>query len=217
MQSPQFEEYVEALYGILEEGRKAKTSEIAKVLKVKPASVTEMLRKLSREGYVTYTPYQGATLTKKGFQVGAKLKRKHRLLERFLCDILGVRKNKVHEEACRMEHALSDESERALDEMLGYPASCPDDGKPIPQRLYRLRKGESRLIDLPKKAQTKVLRFTGGESISGCLRSMGLHEGKTLYVVSRQPLGGPVVVKVGNTTIAIGRGAASKIIVGAKS
>jgi len=217
MESAQVEEYVEAIYGIFEDGRKAKTNELAKVLKVKPASVTEMLRKLSRAGYVTYKPYQGATLTKKGFQSGVKLKRKHRLLERFLCDVLGVRKNRVHEEACRMEHALSDESETALDKMLGHPTSCPDDGKPIPQRLYRLQKGERRLIDLRKGDKAMVSRFIGGRESVNCLRTMGLREGKTLGIVSQQPLGGPVVIKVDNTTLAIGRGAASKVIVEAKA
>ena len=217
MESTQVEEYVEAVYGILEDGRKARTTELAKVLKVKPASVTEMLHKLSREGYVTYRPYQGATLTRKGFQAGARLKRKHRLLERFLCDVLGVRKNRVHDEACRMEHALSDESEKALDEMLGYPANCPDDQKPIPPQLQRLQKGERLLIDLRKGAQARVARFIGGHESTSCLRTMGLREGKVFNVVSQQPLGGPVVVKVGNTTLAIGRGAASKVIVEVKA
>jgi len=207
------EEYLEAIYGLVEDGRKAKTTVLAKKLGVKPGSVTEMLKRLSKSGYITYRPYEGAVLTQKGLQVGQKLKRRHRILERFLFDILGIRKERVHDEACRMEHAISDESERALDEMLGYPSKCPDDKKPIPGRASVLGKDEERLLYVKKGVQAKVVRFIGGHGFKSNLRTIGIREGKNIEVTSLQPLGGPLVVKVDNTTIAVGRGMASKIIV----
>ena len=90
-----------------------------------------MLKKLADLGYVNYLPYQGATLTSKGFELAAKMTRKHRLLERFLHDMLHIGKDKVHREACAMEHALSDETERALCR-LNALVNLPDDAKIIP-------------------------------------------------------------------------------------
>ena len=107
------EEYLEALYTLTQDGKTASTSEISKRLNIAPASVTEMLKKLADTGYVNYSPYQGVTLTRKGFEQAEKMTRKHRLLERFLHDILHIGNDKVHSEACAMEHGLSDETERA--------------------------------------------------------------------------------------------------------
>ena len=180
---------------------------------MKPASVTEMLKRLSRNGYITYKAYEGAALTQKGVKVGARIKRKHRILERFLADIVGIRKEKVHDEACRMEHSLSDESEKALDELVGYPSKCPDDRKPIPGRTSILSKNEERLLQLKKGVKAKIIRFIGGRCFKTNLRTIGMREGKNIEVASLQPLGGPLVVKVDNTTLAVGRGMASKIIV----
>ena len=126
------EEYLEALYTLTQDGKAASTSEISKRLNIAPASVTEMLKKLADSGYVNYSPYQGVTLNPKGFEIAEKMTRKHRLLERFLHDILKIGNDKVHNEACEMEHALSDETERALCQTLKAPDKCPDDEKVIP-------------------------------------------------------------------------------------
>jgi len=213
METTPVEEYLGAIYGLLEEGKKAKTTGIAKKLKVKPASVTEMLKKLSRDDYTTYLPYRGVVLTRKGLKVASKIKRKHRLLERFLYDILGIKKENVHREACRMEHVLSDEAEKAMDEMMGRPRTCPDDGKPIPGRHAAARHGEERLLELKVGEKAEVTGFLGGRAFRNNLTTMGIREGKTVEVEALQPMGGPVVVKTGNTTVALGRGMASKITV----
>ena len=104
------EEYLEAIYSFNEKGQLAKNSELAKRLKVAPPSVTQMVQKLAEEGLVEYEPYRGALLTGKGTALAQKVVRKHRLLERFLHDFLGIGLDKVHDEACRMEHGLSDEA-----------------------------------------------------------------------------------------------------------
>jgi DtxR family Mn-dependent transcriptional regulator len=213
METGPTEEYLESIYGIVEEGRKARTTELAKRLKVKPASVTGMLKRLSKEGYITYRPYEGAHLTQKGLKVGQRIKRKHRILERFLFDILGISRGRVHDEACRMEHALSDESEKAMDELMGYPSNCPDDKRPIPRRVVMRGMKGDRLICLAKGVKARVLGFIGGKCFKTSLRTVGIREGKNIEVVSLQPLGGPLVVKVDNTTLAVGRGMASKVIV----
>src|ERR1039458_8068955 len=99
------EEYLEALYNLTQDGKAANNADLSKRLKIAPASVTEMLKKLADTGYVNYSPHQGVTLTPKGFVIAEKMTRKHRLLERFLHDMLKIGKEKVHAEACEMEHS----------------------------------------------------------------------------------------------------------------
>ncbi|MGD2142185.1 MAG: metal-dependent transcriptional regulator, partial [Candidatus Bathyarchaeota archaeon] len=132
MSSDSVEEYLEAIYSFNEKGKLAKNSELAKKLKVAPPSVTQMVKKLAEEGLVDYKPYKGTSLTGRGMALAQRVVRKHRLLERFLHDILGMNKEKVHDEACRMEHSLSDQAALALCKTLENPETCPDDLKTLP-------------------------------------------------------------------------------------
>jgi DtxR family Mn-dependent transcriptional regulator len=126
------EDYLKAVYDLSRNGTAVSTTEISRTLKVAPASVTEMLKKLAENGYVNYSPYHGSSLTEKGFQGAQKVARKHRLLEKFLSDVLHIRNDQVHSQACEMEHALSDEAEESLCRFLKHPDTCPDDGIIIP-------------------------------------------------------------------------------------
>src|SRR4030067_3837311 len=131
-ESKNIEEYMEALYSLTRNGNKASTSEISLRLNVAPPSVTEMLKKLEKKGYVEYSAYRGSSLTAEGLKLGEKVTRKHRLLERVLYAILHIRKDQVHAQACEMEHALSDDAEESLCRFLKHPDKCPDDGETIP-------------------------------------------------------------------------------------
>ena len=127
MSKEQVEEYIEAIYDIAGKNGLAKTTEVAKRLHNAPASVTEVFQSLAESGLVRYEPYKGVALTEAGEKVALKIeKRKHRLLEVFLSEILGIDPEKVHEEACRMEHSVSDEVGDAMCRMLNAPARCPD-------------------------------------------------------------------------------------------
>lgn len=126
--SENIEEYLEIIYKIsLEEEEPVTTSKISKFLNIAPGSVTQMLKKLDKQGYVVYSPYKGVVLTKKGLKSASKITRKHRLLERFLDDVLNLKKDKIHNQACKMEHTLSDDAERALCQFLDQPDQCPDE------------------------------------------------------------------------------------------
>jgi DtxR family Mn-dependent transcriptional regulator len=103
----------------------AKTGEISHYLKVAPSSVTEMLERLQKEKFVKYAKYQGATLTKKGRDVAEKILRRHCTMEYFLVH-LGVPDGKYHDEACEMEHVLSDDTTRRLQKEIDWPTTCPD-------------------------------------------------------------------------------------------
>lgn len=126
------EEYLETLYEFWEKDdqKPVRTKDLAISLNIKDASVTGMIQKLSEKKLVSYEKYRGVKLTKAGLKIGRQMKRRHRLLECLLIDIMGF-KGDAHEAACRMEHAINDELEVSLSELLGHPEFDPS-GCPIP-------------------------------------------------------------------------------------
>lgn len=125
--SENIEEYLEVLYRNGSNGEQVSTTQLSKDLGIAPGSVTQMLKKLENLGYIKYTPYKGAVLTDDGMKIAQKITRKHRILEKFLMDVLKIKEENIHEQACEMEHTLSDEAERALCTMLHNPDLCPED------------------------------------------------------------------------------------------
>ena len=125
--SENIEEYLETLYKFGSKDSYVSTTTISKELGIAPGSVTQMLKKLEDIGYIDYVPYKGASLTDEGSKIAQKITRKHRILERFLKDVLKIKDENLHAQACEMEHALSDEAERAICHMLEHPDTCPDD------------------------------------------------------------------------------------------
>jgi len=217
------EEYLEALYKLREEGKQAKTTEIASRLKVSAASVTEMLKKLANSGYVKHESYRGVTLTEKGLKAAGKITRKHRLLERFLHDILNIRGRGVHEQACKMEHALSEDAEKALCRLLSNPQNCPDDNKAIPPCDRPFADCEKcigqeimPLMDLRVGQKGIVALIRGGRGMIQRLTDMGLTPGTEIRILKSAPFHGPIEICVRGSNLAIGRGVAMKIFVEAK-
>ena len=125
--SDNIEEYLEVLYRNGSNGEQVSTTKLSDDLGIAPGSVTQMLKKLEKLGYISYTPYKGAILTDEGMKIAQKITRKHRILEKFLSEVLKIKEENIHEQACEMEHTLSDEAERALCNMLQNPDLCPDD------------------------------------------------------------------------------------------
>jgi DtxR family Mn-dependent transcriptional regulator len=227
------EEYLEAIYNLTRNGKTATTTDISRRLKVSPSSVTEMFKKLAEEQYIDYSPYQGVALTSKGLAVGEKMVRKHRLLERFLHDALKIGKDKVHEEACAMEHTLSDEAERALCLALKYPDRCPDDGKAIPpcnldfascqecmewnkgnfEELQKRKREVISLLELNTNQEATIAFIRGGKNMLQRLCDMGLTPGTRIMVTRVAPLKGPVEVTVRGTKLALGHRIAGNIFV----
>jgi DtxR family Mn-dependent transcriptional regulator len=129
---PPLEEYLEAIHELEEEGTDAIQARLAERLGHSAPSVSEMIRRLRKEGYLEPA---GTTktmrLTRKGRALAESVVRKHRLAERLLTDVIGLPWNKAHVEACRWEHVISDEVEARLIELLEHPTTCPH-GNPIP-------------------------------------------------------------------------------------
>ena len=204
------EQYLKAVYTLTEEGGTAKTSEIAEKLKVTPSSVTEMLRKLSDEGYLKHTPYKGAVLKPKGMRLARKVARRHRILERFLNDLVGIRGKARHDQACKMEHALTDEAEHQLCRMLNHPVECPH-GKRIPKCERRMACDECAADTIPldtlKEGETALISHLASRSRDELCRvlAMGFVPGSEVTVEKKVPMGGPIIVDLKGTKVAIAR------------
>ncbi len=126
------ENYIKAIFHLSGDGEKEVfTNDISEMLETKPASVTDMLKKLSQKDLVNYKKYQGVTLTKSGRSSALKVIRKHRLWEVFLVEKLKFNWDEVHEIAEQLEHIQSNLLIEKLDEFLGFPAYDPH-GDPIP-------------------------------------------------------------------------------------
>jgi DtxR family Mn-dependent transcriptional regulator len=217
------EEYLEALYYLSRESEPVSTSAISKRLNIAPASVTQMIHKLAHDDYVNYSPYQGATLTPKGYRSAEKMTRKHRLLERFLYDVLKIKKNRVHKEACEMEHALSDDTSRAMCQFLKSPHKCPDDGHIIPpcdlgfssceecrqwgqNNPQKIPKRETEIISLTdlKENQEGLISFIRGDSATlRKLLDLGLKPGTKVRVLHVAPPDGPTEISCQNSRLSL--------------
>jgi len=122
------QDYAKAMYALEQQGsERVSTSALAAYLGLSPAAVTEMLRRMAQTQppLVEYWPRRGAKLTPEGRRLALRMLRRHRLLERFLHDILGFPLDQLHAEAERLEHAVSDEFIRRLAAWLGDPATDP--------------------------------------------------------------------------------------------
>lgn len=119
MSSENREDYLINILRLTEGTGNVRTSKLASYMNVAPASVTEMLRVLANAGYVNYVKYQGVSLTPEGLAYARNIRRKHHVVERFLVDILGIDHENAHEQACLMEHSISDDSINRICRMIG--------------------------------------------------------------------------------------------------
>jgi DtxR family Mn-dependent transcriptional regulator len=119
------EDYLKTIYELGGEKEQVSNKDIAKVLKISPPSVSEMIKKLLQDGYVEYTVYQGIRLTEYGAEEARKIRRRHLLWEVFLVEKLGYDPEEVHDEAEKLEHVTNKKLEEKLDEYLNYPKVCP--------------------------------------------------------------------------------------------
>ena len=129
--SPAEEEYLQAIYTLQDEGAQVIAARLSDFLGLTPAAVSEMLHRLERDGLVKLNDRKAVRLSAGGLTIAERIARRHRLAERMLVDLLGYAWWKTHEEAERIEHAMSDEMETRLITVLGNPETCPH-GNPMP-------------------------------------------------------------------------------------
>ncbi len=208
------EEYLEAIYKMCQEDEPVIAARLAEHMKVSPPTVADMLRRLTEGGLVRVSKQHGVVLTNSGNEVAEKLVRRHRLWERFLTDVLGFDWDQVHEEACKLEHAISDQVEKKLSEMLGDPETCPH-GHPIPgSKAARQRQKDKPLSELCVGDEAVIKRVSEEEpKLLQYLASLGLLPEAHISIKEIAPFRGPLLVQVAGAQYALGQEVASKIMV----
>lgn len=214
MRSETEENYLKETYALQLEHDQVTTSMLAHRIGHSAPTVTGMLKKLSGRKWVTYEPYRGVTLTKSGKAAALDVIRRHRLLETFLTWVLGVPWDRVHDEAEKLEHALSDYLEGRIDEYLGHPARDPH-GSPIPAADGSIEEPERlHLSDLPAGSSAQVVEVDDREP--GLLARLdGMHLGleTKLRVLEVEPVDGLVTIRVAGRRRVLGKSVAGQIIV----
>jgi DtxR family Mn-dependent transcriptional regulator len=216
MQSTAVQDYLKAIYELehREDGR-ASTTQLAERLGVAPASATTMVKKLAALGLLEHEPYHGVVLTETGRSAALEVIRHHRLIERFLVDVLDVPWDEVHEEAERWEHVLSEEMEGRIDAALGFPRSDPH-GSPIPAQDGTIRSSARRpLTELEPGTRGVVAEVAADEDgpLLRYLGDVGLYPGTQIELLGAEPFGGPLTVRVAGVEHALGREAVSQVLV----
>jgi DtxR family Mn-dependent transcriptional regulator len=191
------EDYLKAIYELSEGDDLVSTNRVAEHMKCTPASVTNMLQKLSTLRLLNYVPYHGVRLSSTGRKIALEIVRHHRLIELYLSRILGYSWDKVHEEADQLEHVISEEFEARIDEILGYPKVDPH-GAPIPTKeghipdrvllcLWDLQVGEAAIIRSVNDRNPAVLRH---------LADLQIYPDVEIHVKARDPFDGPIHIEV---------------------
>jgi len=206
--------YLKTIYNLELKNGGARTGDIAKILKITPGSVTNTLEVLEGKGLVVREPYKGVNLTEQGRKLALSVFRRHRLAERLLVDLLQMDWAESHEEACRLEHSISDEVASSIQKRLENPKTCPH-GNPIPDEngsiaplksdaLSNLNNGERAIVCMIPDESTELLRY---------LSTLGMVPGAKIAVEEKAPFKGPMLVKVGENSYPISLDVASGIFV----
>lgn len=181
------------------------TSALAKVLNVSDPAVTRMVQRLRDAGYLDHEPYRGVRLTENGVKEALKNIRRHRIVERFLTDVMGFGWHEVHESADAMGGTVSDSLVERMADMAGNPRRCPH-GEPIPTRDGIM----PRVIDHPMteaiEGQTLTISRVNShdENVLKYLDSLGLKTGATFILAERAPFNGPLKLLINGQAHHIG-------------
>lgn len=208
------EDYLKAIYLLISRGVEVSNSALAGQMGVAPASATNMVKKLSDLGLVSYEPYQDITLTEAGELVALEVLRHHRLLELYLHDKLNLPWDQVHEEAERLEHVLSEALEDAIAAALGDPTVDPH-GDPIPTKDGKVEtvSGVPLSIAELRRPYVVVRVLLQDPERLVYLGSMKLYPNSEVTVLKRAPFAGPLLIEVAGDHHALAHDLAEFIIV----
>lgn len=220
MRSQSIEDYLKAIHLLQEKEGVARTGALASQLGITAGSVTEMVKRLAGMSprLITYRQHQGVVLTDHGCQAALAVIRRHRLLETFLHQVLGLGWDAVHEEAEVLEHHLSDRMVEAIDRHLDHPRFDPH-GEPIPDAAGHMRgPAGRRLSDLEKGCAFRVVRVDPTtQGMLGHLDDLGIHLGSRGVLEGWAPYDGPGTLRIidqdGVRERVVGREVARRIFV----
>ena len=192
------QDYLKIIFKLATNGKAVSTNAIAERLEISQASVTGMIKKLSDLKLVTHKPYYGVELTQTGRKIALEIIRHHRLLELYLAEALGYSWDRVHDEAEKLEHVISEEFEDKVAKILGNPTTDPH-GAPIPSKdgeieerillpLTSAEAGQRVLVKQVSDSDPEMLRYLG---------KIGIFPEVKLHILEKAPFGGPLLVQVG--------------------
>lgn len=211
------EDYIKTLY-LLQQGaadRWIAMGRLASRMSVTPGTTTTMIKALSESGLVEYKPRGGVRLTSRGHTLALHVLRRHRLVELFLVNVMGLNWTEVHDEAEELEHAISDKVLARMDDMLGHPSVDPH-GDPIPNARGKVPRVRMKtLADSPKDRRLKIARILDqrGDFLH-LLDRRGLTIGEVVVIDSHDPVADAITLHPENgAAVTIGLGAAAKILV----
>ena len=206
-------ETLKAIYRLTRDRAEAQTGALADALGVAPGTVTVTVKRLAERGVVDHRPYHGVVLTPRGRRAAVAAIRRHRIVERFLADMLGYAWNEADRLAGTFEHDLPQEVEDRIFLALDRPAACPH-GFPIPALeavdipamppLYALEPGDVATVAVPGSTDPEVVAF---------LDTMGLRPGVRIEVREKHPFDGPLVLRVAGKDRTLGATVANQVFV----
>ncbi|MFA6710337.1 MAG: metal-dependent transcriptional regulator [Candidatus Methanomethylophilaceae archaeon] len=209
------EDYLINILRLTEGEGVVKTTELSSYMNISPASVSEMLKVLSKEGLVEYEKYKGVSLTENGLRQAKNLRRKHHIVERFLVDVLDMDHNSAHNEACAFEHSMSNDSANKMCRMIGAKVdsdceTCSDpcngmtDSADSTFTISDMKVGDFGVISHLICEEPDRMRK---------LISMGFVPGREVTIDSKVSSKGPWIVRIGNSIIALDKGLSSLVFV----
>lgn len=215
------ENYLKAIYSaqraLGDDSALVPMGQLAAALTVVPGTATAMVKALAESGLVQYEPYAGVRLTPAGDKLAALVLRRHRLIELFLVQVMGISWADVHDEAEQLEHAASERLIARMDEMLGFPSVDPH-GDPIPNAEGGIREHVYHsLLECPLQSAVRVARVSDQDpQFLRFLEQRGLTPGQMITVVARDESADSVEVEAADASrVVLGMRAASKVLVDA--
>lgn len=209
------EDYLTAIYRNLDDAGEIKPNLLAEKLEISNAAVTDMLRKLSRDGFVDYKKYKSIKLTNDGESYAKNMLRRHRIWEVFLHQTLGMSWDKVHDEAEKLEHSSSDELINKLEEFLDYPEVDPH-GYPIPDKNGKIKKSKFvvAITELSENDIAKVIRVNDDvKNLLSYITKIGISLGKEILIKDKLEFDGSILIKINGNEINLSNKVASNIFV----
>jgi DtxR family Mn-dependent transcriptional regulator len=208
------QDYLAAIYDLASSGKPVIGARLAKHMAISAPAVTESIQRLVRGGYVKVGRGKELILTGKGRQIAEVMARRHRLLERWLTDKLGLNWTDAHEEAHRLEHAISPRVEDRLAEMLGMPSTCPH-GNPIPGMAKTVRVAPFPLAQAREGTTVVVERITeeaeADKDLLEYLWRQNVRPGRRVKITEVAPWAGTITASGDGQSTTLGLPAATKI------
>jgi len=204
------EEYLQTLFWLQEAGLPMTAANVARAMQLSPPTVHEMIVRLERDGYIERTASKSISFTPSGLEHAEGIVRRHRLIERFLTDVLAIPWDEVHEEAERLEHAMSPVLEARMLAAIGDAKTCPH-GHPID---VGTRIDGVPLADVEEGASVRILRFENeAEDLLHYLKAAGVEPGLEGRLAARDEDGEVVVSASTGARVAVTRSVAETVSV----